>query len=299
MEEYVYRIVDAFSLKPYRGNPAAVIFDADDIAQGQMQTIARHLNLSETVFLCRPEAEGADYRARIFTPREEIPFAGHPTIATAFAYYSCLEEGERRRVTHLVQECGIGLVSVAVETRGGAPYFNLKAGAASAKETGVTRAQAARMLGCEEDGLSDLPMEVCSGGLPWLIVKLRSIDVSKNLAPDQSLIDEVCRALGAIGVTTYCDGGSLEDVDHHVRTFAPSVGITEDPACGSGNIALAVHMARHTHSDRSAFSFTSEQGLEVEREARLHLDVTRNPSGEPVIRLGGHAVQTAAGRLLG
>lgn len=299
MKAYVYRIVDAFSLKPYRGNPAAVVFDADDIAPGQMQTIARHLNLSETVFLCRPEADGADYRARIFTPREEIPFAGHPTIAAAFAYYHRLEEDERRRVTRLVQECGIGTVPIEVEARGGAPFFTLKAGSASAKEAGVTRVLAARMLGCEEDGLSDLPMEVCSGGLPWLIVKLRSIDVSKNLVPDQSLIDEVCRARGATGVTTYCDGAGIEGVDHHVRTFAPSVGITEDPACGSGNIALAVHIARHTHVGRPAFSFTSEQGLEVEREALLHVDVTRGPSGEPVVRLGGHAVQTAEGRLLG
>lgn len=298
MKSYDYWIVDAFSLTPYGGNPAAVVFRADDVPDGRMQTIARHFNLSETVFLCAPEGAAGDYRARIFTPTSEIPFAGHPTVAAAFAHWHGLEDAVPGS-SRLVQECGIGDVGVDVEERDGEPFFRLTAGAAAWREAGITRDQAASMLGCEETDLADLPLEVCSGGLPWLIVKVASLDVCRRLAPDPSLIDEASRASGATGVTTYCDGAVLDGVDHHVRSFAPGAGIAEDPACGSGTIALAIHMARHTRADQGAFSFTGEQGLEVGRQALLHIEVDRSPTGDLAIRLGGHAVRTMEGRLLG
>lgn len=299
MKEYTYWIVDAFALEPYQGNPAAIVFDADGLADERMQTIARHLNLSETVFLCRPLADGADYRARIFTPREEIPFAGHPTVASAFAHYSRMSGESRAQVSVLRQECGIGIVPIEVAPRDGAPFLRLTAGHAAARDADVSADLVARMLGCKETDLSDLPFEICSGGLPWLVLKLRSLEASRRLAPALSLIDTVCRDRGATGITTYCDGADLDGVDLHVRSFAPTVGITEDPACGSGNIALAIHRARHERPSVSSLAFTSEQGLEVERAAILHLDVTGLATGDLTVRLGGHAVRTMEGTLLG
>jgi len=299
MKEYVYWIVDAFSLKPYRGNPAAIVFDADGLADERMQTIARHLNLSETVFLCRPLADEADYRARIFTPREEIPFAGHPTVASAFAHYSKMSGDFRAQVLVLKQECGIGIVTIAVAPRDGAPFFRLTAGHAAARDADVSADLVARMLGCNQGDLCDLPFEICSGGLPWLIVKLRSIEAARRLAPDLSLIDAVCRERGATGVTTYCDGADLDGVDLHVRSFAPTVGIIEDPACGSGNVAVAIHRARHERPTGPRLAFTSEQGLEMEREAVLHLDVSGSTTDDLKVHLAGHAVRTMEGRLLG
>lgn len=129
-------------------------------------------------------------------------------------------------------------------------------------------------------------------------MKIASLEASKRLVPVPASIDEASRASGAVGVTTYCDGAEIEGVDHHVRSFAPGAGIAEDPACGSGNIAVAIHMARHCRANRSTFSFTSEQGLEVGREAQMHVDVSRSAVGDLAIRLGGHAVRTMEGRLL-
>jgi len=298
VNEYTYWIVDAFSRKPYHGNPAAIVFEAAAIPHEQMQRIARYLNLSETVFLCAPRSTDADYLARIFTPKKEIPFAGHPTVAAAFAHYSTRPPSSRKFVTGLAQECGIGTVDIEVELKDHEAFFRLTAGSASARDAGVSSELAARMLGCDERDLSDLPIEVCSAGLPWLIVKLGSIDVSRRLTPDQSLIDQVCRDRGATGITTYCDGADGADVQHHVRTFAPGVGIVEDPACGSGNMALAIHIARHVHPEASTLAFTCEQGLEVGRESLLHLSITRGRTGELSVRLGGHAARAMEGRLV-
>jgi len=187
MREYRFWQVDAFSAEPYLGNPAAVVFEADSLETTEMQTIARQMNLSETVFLCQPAADSAHYRARIFTPRKELPFAGHPTVAAAFCHLrSCIGNPGSEGLI-LTQECGVGLISIAVGDVDGAPLFTVSTNAPSRRETSIDRKQASHMLGCGVDDIADAPIEVCSVGLPWMIVPFRSLAGLQSVVPNQSV----------------------------------------------------------------------------------------------------------------
>jgi len=295
--EHRFWQVDAFSAEPYLGNPAAVVFDADDLSTDEMQTIARQFNLSETVFLCSPSMADADYRARIFSPTREMPFAGHPTVAAAYAHVSTRPDAVPESGGTLRQECGAGLVPVTVSE---GPLFTLAADAEPAVATGLGRTQIAELIGCAAADICADPAEVCSIGLPWLIARIDSLEALSAATPDLNLIDGVCGKLGATGITVYSAEAALDDCDIHVRTFAPGVGIKEDPACGSGNGAIAIHLARHLHRDRPSFSFRAEQGLEIHRRARLHVGAERGRgNGSLVISVGGRAVRVMEGRISG
>ena len=153
------------------------------------------------------------------------------------------------------------------------------------------------MLGCSDDALAETPIEVCSGGLPWLIIQMTSLKAVKNAAPDQSLIEKICNERNATGITLYCEGAETEGCSHHLRTFAPGVGIIEDPVCGTGSIAVAIHMAAHIHTHKDKFSFIAEQGLEVYRRGILHLSFERVENEPLRVTLGGQAVRTMQGTL--
>ena len=301
MTEFRFWQVDAFSRQPYLGNPAAIVFEADGIADDDMQTIARQFNLSETVFLCEPTSKPgttqADYRARIFTPASEIPFAGHPTVAAAFSVYSNLGDEVKAATALLRQECGVGIIPVEIELVDGTPLFTLAAGELSAVNAGLSAEMSARMLGLTDSDIGEAPAEVCSGGLPWLIIPVKSLSAVTSAVPDQPLIERICGERDAIGLTIYSSEAELEGCDYHLRTFAPGAGINEDPVCGSGSIAVAIHLARHVRSGEPAFSFRAEQGLEVHRRGILHLSIDGNDSEAPRIRLGGYAARTMKGVL--
>lgn len=289
--------MDAFSSEPYQGNLAAIVFDADELSRDAMQRVARHLNLSETVFMLRPESPEAHYRARIFTPRREVPFAGHPTIAScqAFAERGNLLSSPRFTIR---QECGVGVVEVDVAVTAGHAMFTMTMNHAVSADAGLSRADGATLVGCDEAQLTEDPIEVCSAGLPWLVVRLESLNALKGSVPNQSAIAEAGLAHGAAGLTAYCLGADVPGCSVHSRSWGPAVGIAEDPTCGSGNAAVAIHLSKHAFGDRPAFSYRAEQGLEIGRRGILHLAVDRpDGGGEPRVRLGGHATTVAQGRI--
>jgi PhzF family phenazine biosynthesis protein len=287
--------IDAFSAERFRGNPAAIIFEADVLSTDQMQTVARQFNLSETVFLCAPSDRGAaDYRARIFTPGKEIPFAGHPTVASAFAHFSTRPAAGAEVGGMIRQECGAGVIVIEVSD---GPLFTLSANAEPVVTTRLSRSQVAEMLGCSPADVGEEPAEICSIGLPWLIARVDSLGALQEAIPDLNLITTICREHRAIGITVYCVSAVLDGCSLHIRTFAPGVGIREDPVCGSGNGAVAVHLARHLYRDRPTFSYRAEQGLEIHRRGILHLSVERGDEGGSLaVRLGGQAVKVMEGQ---
>ena len=296
MKSYRFWQVDAFSHEPYKGNPAAIVFEADPLSAEQMQTIARQMNLSETVFFCQPTDPQADYRARIFTVVREIPFAGHPTIASAFAHTTTHEQPVGRNIS-LQQECGAGIIPVKVDADKG-PLFTLIAASRPSIFSGLKAQKLASMLGCSPADLSDDPTEVCSIGSPWLIARIRTLAALQAARPDLGVIEQVCRELGAVGLTVYSMAAVHPECSLHVRSFAPGAGIAEDPVCGSGNGAVAVHVAEHSYRERTAFSYRAEQGLEIHRRGILHLSVDRGDDGtELEVGLGGRAVKVMEGQL--
>ncbi|MBN3786022.1 PhzF family phenazine biosynthesis protein [Burkholderia sp. Ac-20353] len=286
--------IDAFTDQPLFGNPAAVVFDADDIPTATMQKIAREMNLSETVFLVKSTRPDADYRARIFTPMSELPFAGHPTIAAAHAVLArCPDKAD---ATLLRQECGIGIVPVEVISSGSRRVLRMTQGAPEYRDAGLSRETAARMLGCAVEDVAAGPVDVVSTGVPWLIVELSRLEAISRLAPDHGMIARECKALGAAGVTVFVERSDGGPVRLRVRTFAPGEGVAEDPVCGSGNGSVAAWLARYKHPGEEAGSYVAEQGIEIGRDGEVHASWQRNGNALS-IRIGGAAATAASGQL--
>jgi PhzF family phenazine biosynthesis protein len=288
--------VDAFTLQPYCGNPAAIVFDADDLATETMQAISREMNLSETVFILNAAAPDADYRVRIFTPRNELPFAGHPTLAAAYAmlHNSRLPDTPIPRI--LKQECKLGTIPIEVTRTADGLLFVMTQAPPARRPADVEARTVADMLGCQPGALADYPVEIVSTGVEWLIVPLSSVDAVSNLRPDLSLIDRVCRAQRAVGVTVFCLGARDPICRVKQRTFAPGEGVSEDPVCGSGSGSVAAYIAEHGLMDGDEVRYFAEQGEEVFRPGIVLAAFSRN-SDDTIITIGGHAVQVISGQL--
>lgn len=287
--------VDAFTRRPLYGNPAAVVFDADEIPADTMQKIAREMNLSETVFILKPTTPGADYRARIFTPMNELPFAGHPTVAAAHSVLA--RYPDKAGAALLRQECGIGIVPVEVIPSESGTLLRMTQGAPAYRDSGLSRETVAKMLGCAESDLAEGPFEVVSTGVPWLIVELSRFEAISALNPDQGLTARECKPLRACGVTVFVERGDGGPVRIRVRTFAPGEGVAEDPVCGSGNGSVAAYIARHKHASEAAGSYVAEQGIEIGRDGEVHASWERLDESLRV-RIGGEAAVALTGQLL-
>ena len=273
--------VDVFTAVPFKGNPVAVVFDGDRLSTAEMQAIAAWTNLSETTFVCRPTHAAADYRLRIFTPRSELPFAGHPTIGSAHAV---LASGLAPKTAgRLVQECGKGLVEIAID--GEELFFAVPAVNVRPPEP-AQLARAAEACGLAAGAI--VRSAIVDMGPAWLTVQVANRDVVLGLKPDMGGLAKVA---GITGVTVFgaCGPGSASDFE--VRSFAPGEGVPEDPVCGSGNGSVAVLVRR----DRlvAGRGYRASQGRCVDRDGRI--SVRFDEDGR--IWVGGHAVTCLSGSL--
>ena len=226
--------LDVFTAVPLRGNPLAVVHDAQGLSDTQMADFARWTNLSETTFLLPPDAEGADYRVRIFTPGGELPFAGHPTLGSCHAWLAA--GGVPRNPAVVVQQCGVGLVRVRREPAGAgaAGHACLAFAAPALRRSGAVeptlRAQAVAALGLPAHAV--LRLEWIDNGPGWMAALLPDAATVLALKPDFALMGSL--KLGVVG--PYPAGG---DCQFEVRAFVPGVGVPEDPVTGSLNAGLA------------------------------------------------------------
>jgi PhzF family phenazine biosynthesis protein len=263
--------VDVFTTTPYLGNPVAVVLDGDGLGSDEMQRFARWTNLSETTFVLPPSVPDADYRARIFTPVVELPFAGHPTLGTCHAWLAAT--GGQADV--VVQECDAGLVPVRRSEAGlafAAPPL-LRSG--RAEEALVQRI--AKALRIERAEILDA--EWVDNGPGWVAALLADADAVLALRPGFVDLD-----LGVVG--PYPEG-SPEAFE--VRAFFPKDGSTvEDPVTGSLNASLAEWLLR---TGRATAPYVVSQGGAVGRAGRLH--VSRDPDG--TIWVGGGTVTCVSG----
>jgi PhzF family phenazine biosynthesis protein len=249
-----------------------VVIGAEGLETAQMQRIAHWTNLSETTFLLRPAQPGADYRLRIFTPRQELPFAGHPTIGSAHA---ALESGfVKARDGRLKQECGAGVLDLTVEER--RIYVR-------APQPKVSPAVVPLFGGSQA-----LRVDV---GPVWIVVDLGDAADVDNLTPDMTAIAELSDSMRASGVTVFGRTGKADE-PIHVRSFAPSHGIPEDPVCGSGNISVAAFLRETGLLKEFGPLYTARQGMQVGRDGRVSVRVS---AGE--IEIGGEAVTCVDGTL--
>ena len=272
-----YLILDVFSSRPLEGNQLAVFTDASGMETAEMQSLAREMKLSETVFLL-PPGQGGDAKARIFTPAAELPFAGHPVLGSAMVLAGAMEEDR------VVLETGSGNVDVSFDARGrrtASGWMSQPLPSWSEFEASQALLEA---LGIEASGLT---IEVYCNGPSHVYVELSSRDAVAGLAPDLGALGR----LGTIGVSCFAgDGGRYKS-----RMFAPGLGVAEDPATGSAAGPLAVHLARH---GRVGFGEEIEikQGAEILRPSLLRARATGSAERLERVEVGGSAVIVAAGR---
>ncbi len=278
-----FKQVDVFTGAPFRGNPVAVVIGADALSTGEMQRIAGWTNLSETTFVLRPRAPQADYLLRIFTPRAELPFAGHPTIGSAHAV---LESGfARARDGRLRQECGAGVLELAAE---GEKLWVTAPLATVAKLDARYVDVLASAIGTP---VSTAPLMVSVGPV-WLVVDLGDAATVDGLEPDMEAVGDLSGSLSITGITVFGAAGQ-GDAAMHVRSFAPAHGVPEDPVCGSGNISVAAYLGRSGLLQRYGAQYTSRQGMQLGRDGRVSLRIGDGGA----IELGGHAVTCVDGTL--
>lgn len=282
-----FKQVDVFTAVPFKGNPVAIVLGADALDAAQMQQIASWTNLSETTFLLQPTVEGADYRLRIFTPRAEIPFAGHPTIGSAHA---ALEANVVPFTTRtLVQECAQGLVRLHVLGVEEERQIFLELPPAR------TRTLDESALGALDATLGfrtrrDIRARLIDVGAVWITCVVNDAATVRNLAPDFAKIAEFSRRLGAHGLTLFAP---VAEGEIAVRAFAPAVGVPEDPVTGSANGCIATFLMQCDLLGRVGQRYVASQGREVGRDGYVRVDI----GDDGRIKLGGHAVTCVEGSI--
>ncbi len=275
MARFRYVVVDVFTDAPLAGNQLAVFTDAREIPEEMLQKIARELNLSETTFVY-PSAADGHVRMRIFTPATEVPFAGHPTLGTAFVLAAPLQLGEIRL------ETGRGTIPVTLEREGARIVFGRMAQPLPTVTPFERAAELQAALGVE----SQLPVELYDNGIPHVFVACRSEDEVAALQPEFELI----KSLGAYGVNCFAGAGTR----WKTRMFGPGLGVAEDPATGSAAGPLAYHLARQ---GRIGFGDEIEisQGAEIGRPSTLYARAVGTADAVERIEVGGSAVVVSRG----
>jgi PhzF family phenazine biosynthesis protein len=265
-----FRQVDVFAEEPFVGNPVAVVHGADGLADEEMRLFARWTNLSETTFLLPPTDERADYRVRIFTPMQELPFAGHPTLGTAHAWLEAGGPPARRDV--IVQECPAGLITLRRTSQGLA--FRAPSTLRSGPVDESTLQEVAAALGVARSEFVDA--QWADNGPGWVAVELASAEAVLAVRPRATNLK--------IGLFGRHPSGSPEAIE--VRAFFPSgTGTTEDPVTGSLNAALAQWLLA---SGKAAAPYTASQGTVLGRRGRVH--VSADADGAVWIGGGTHTL---------
>jgi len=278
VRELRYVTCDVFTDTPLAGNQLAVFTDAREADDELMQKLAREMNFSETVFVLPAEGEG-HARIRIFTPATEVPFAGHPTLGTAFVLAAPMQ------LIEIKLETGSGLVPVRLEREGARISFGWMAQPLPTVEPYAQEAELLGALGVER---SLLPVEVYDNGLQHVYVALGSEDEVASLRPDLGRLAELPAVLG---INTFAGSGSK----WKTRMFAPAGGVPEDPATGSAAGPLALHLARHGWVEFGT-EVEISQGAEVGRPSTLYARVEGSPEQVERVEVGGSAVVVARGK---
>ena len=267
--------LDVFSNQPLLGNALAVVHDSTGLSEESMAAFARWTNLSETTFLFPPANPDADYRVRIFTPESELPFAGHPTLGSCYAWLQA--GGKPRSSAFVVQECGVGLVKIRREgTR-------LAFAAPPLRRTGdvdeQTLSKITASLGLQRGDV--LRHQWVDNGPGWCVVLLSSAEQVRQLKPDFARMGTL--AVGVIGKQA-----PGTDTDFEIRAFVPSLAVPEDPVTGSLNAGVAQWMMREGLAPER---YVVAQGTVLQRKGRVYLDKIHDDiwvGGDVVTCIEGH-----------
>ncbi len=287
-----YLIVDVFTPQaeqPFAGNPLAVVLGADDLSSAQCQALAVEFNLSETVFPVAPTTPEAHYRARIFTPSSELPFAGHPSVGVAWTLHGLgqLPAGE------VVQECGAGLIRLHIPEEGGPVTLSGPIPTASAP---VDPAPLLAALHLTEADLGPFPPRHGGSGIPFAYLNVQATALEK-VQPDLAAMAALSPPVTGLHVSALTDSGPGVPIAVRARMFAADIG-GEDPATGSASLGYAGWLvASGLAAGDGETAYTIKQGYEMGRPSVLACDVSASGGKIERVRVTGHTALVASGRI--
>ena len=294
MAEYEITIVDSFTTERYAGNPCGVVTRAAGLSSEQMQVIARELNLSETAFAMPSEV--ADFRVRFFTPRKEIPLAGHPTVATMHALVEdgLIELGDApHRVT---QELNVGVLPVDLSHRDAGRVRIAMTQATPEFRNALDRDAYARVLGIgASDLLEGYPAQVVSTGTPQAMIPVASLAVLERVRPDLQRLADLESEDGYFSTHVFTPEAYDPANRAHARHFGPSSGVWEDPVTGSATGGMAAYLWRHGLVREAAY--TVEQGHIMGRPGLVEVEVEGVGETPTTVRIAGTAVTVLRGTI--
>jgi trans-2,3-dihydro-3-hydroxyanthranilate isomerase len=301
MPTFEFYQLDVFTQTAFQGNPLAVFPDAEGIPGEQMQAIANEMNLSETVFVL--PSEKALKRLRIFTPKQELPLAGHPVVGTwnLLAQLGVTPQTENGTI-EIEHELNLGVLPVEIEFRGGKPFQvvmtqgKFEAGAVISEEKEIEKLAVGLGLSVSDFNLREnLPIQVVSTGIKALDVPLVSLDSLSRCRINPQVLSEVYLAYGAVGCYAFTFETIEESSKIHARFFAPDDNIPEDPATGSAAGSLSGYLAFHGAIDTNKFAI--EQGDFMNRPSRIFAEITGGKGNVEKVKIGGTSIVVAKGNL--
>ena len=301
MPSYRYYTCDVFTDERFGGNQLAVLPHATGLTPEQMLAITREFNYSETTFVLPPESPGNTRRLRIFTPGGEVPFAGHPTVGTAFVLAAIGEVALTGAETRIVLEENVGPVPVLIRAEGGRPIFS-QLSVAKMPEVGPPlpdRENLARILSLEADDILEgrfHPQSV-SCGLPFGFVPLRSRDAVRRSRLRVEPWEQHLAGTPNAMVMVFAMEGERPGSDVHARMYAPGLNVLEDPATGSACAALGGYLAMRSDRASGTLRWIVEQGFEMGRQSILQVEADKADGAIVAVRVGGATVMVCSGEI--
>lgn len=295
MKNLAFYIVDVFAEEKYAGNQLAVVRDAKDLSGTEMQRIAKEMNYSETTFILSDEKRSGGYDIRIFSPERELPFAGHPTLGTAFVIQ---HEIVKERIDKTVLNLKVGRIPVNFSYKGKhldvlwmeqlPPMFG--------QIFDVGLISPVLNLDAEEvDG--KFPIQEVSTGVPFIVVPLETLDALRRARIFKDKYSELIKNTRAKAILAFCPETYNKENDLSVRVFADYYGVPEDPATGSANGCLAGYLVKHRYFGKNLVDIQVEQGYEIGRPSLLFLRA-ESKEGRIDVHVGGRVAMVATGELI-
>ena len=295
MAKYQFYIVDVFAEEKYAGNQLAVVRDAADMSDSQMLRITKEMNYSETTFILSEQPRESGYDVRIFTPAAEVPFAGHPTLGTAFVIR---HEISKQAVDTINLNLKVGQILVSFSHSDGKPDVLWMRQIEPVFGQTMVPADISEVLGLDGGDIEEgFPIEEVSTGMFFIIVPLKTLDAVKRAKVARDKYFQLIENLQAKVILVFCPQTYNHDNDLNVRVFCDFVGIPEDPATGSGNGCLAGYLVKHHYFGNDKIDIRVEQGYEISRPSLLYLRA-ENKQGKIDVSVGGRVVMVAQGQLL-
>ncbi len=299
MMNYQFYTADVFTDKPFCGNQLAVFPHAEGLNETTMQQIAAEFNFSETVFVFPSLSSDIERRLRIFTPSGEIPFAGHPTVGTAFVLTKIGSFPLQGEETEIIFQEGVGKVPVKVKAIDNQPvYAELRVPSAPEfQDNTPNMADLAQIVGLKVTDLvsDDYPPQAVSCGLPFLLLQVRNLEALGKARLNQPAWQNILSSFWAPQLYLFCAVGENK---WRSRMFAPALGIEEDPATGSAAAAFAAYLAMRENQPNGSWQWIIEQGVEMGRPSLLKVAADKENGAIKETRVGGASVIVTQGSML-